>query len=56
MTKRELFLALFPNEKATSGNKKYARLTRPQLLKMYIERKGGCIINIVYSPEPFYND
>lgn len=35
MTKRELFLALFPNEKACWGNRKYKRLTRSQLLKMY---------------------
>lgn len=41
LTKRQLFLALFPNEKATSGNRKYSRATTKELLKMYERRING---------------
>lgn len=37
MTKKELFKLLFPNEKATSSNRKYARHTTNELQHMYWE-------------------
>lgn len=38
MTKRELFTILFPNEKASSSNRKYARHTTKELQHMFLER------------------
>lgn len=38
MSKKELFTMLYPNEKATSGNRKYTRATKPQLVRSILLR------------------